>query len=163
MIDDDTQSFSCSLKPTSMKADPKALEVSGLSLEGLDETGLPPGEAMRRFDHWATGLAREGQTLVFVGFNASFDWSFINYYFWKYLGRNPFGFAALDIKSFYMGALNCGWADTRSSRIARDLKPSRQGDHDALHDAKYQAELFRLMRARPHTLGRDGSEPADLP
>ena len=148
LVDDDTQSFSCYLKPTTTKADPKALEVSGLSLERLEETGLPASEAMRRFDGWATSLAYEGQTLVFVGFNASFDWSFVNYYLWKYLGRNPFGFAALDIKSFYMGALNCGWADTRSSRIARDLKPSSHGDHDALHDAKYQAELFRLMRTR---------------
>jgi len=27
-----------------------------------------------------------------------------------YLGENPFGFAALDIKSKYMGAFGCCWA-----------------------------------------------------
>ncbi|MBV7481126.1 hypothetical protein KW839_26400 [Pseudomonas sp. PDM31] len=83
---------------------------------------------------------------VFVGFNAPFDWSFVNYYFHRYLGENPFGFAALDIKSMYMGATGCKWTDTRSSRIAEALNPKREGDHDALHDALYQAELFRLTR-----------------
>ena len=56
--------------------------------------------------------------------------------------RNPFGFAALDIKALYMGATGSSWADTRSSQIAKHLAPDRHGDHDALHDAKYQAELF---------------------
>ena len=35
---------------------------------------------------------------------------------------------------------------TRSSAMARRLNPTLQGDHDALHDALYQAELFRLAR-----------------
>ena len=93
-------------------------------------------------------MAAEGNTLVFVGFNAPFDWSFVNYYFHKYIGKNPFGFAALDIKAYYMGATGCAWSETRSSRLSEDLKPERHGDHRALHDAQYQAELFRLMRAR---------------
>ena len=40
---------------------------------------------------------------MFVGFNASFDWSFVNWYFHKFVGTNPFGVAALDIKAYYMG------------------------------------------------------------
>ena len=87
---------------------------------------------------------------MFVGFNAAFDWSFVNYYFHQFLGENPFGFAALDIKSLYMGAAGCIWSDTRSSQISKHLSPTRQGDHDALHDAEYQAELFRLVRALSH-------------
>jgi ribonuclease T len=47
-----------------------------------------------------------------------------------------------------MGVTGCDWADTRSSKIAEDLKPSLRGDHDALHDAQYQAEIFRLIRRR---------------
>jgi DNA polymerase III epsilon subunit-like protein len=58
---------------------------------------------MKRFSAWANELASQGETLVFVGFNAPFDWSFVNYYFHKYLGRNPFGFTALYIKAYYMG------------------------------------------------------------
>ena len=75
-----------------------------------------------------------------------FDWSFVNYYFHRFLGRNPFGFAALDIKAYYMGATGCDWGDTRSSRMAAMLKPRRTSGHQALQDALYQAELFRLVR-----------------
>lgn len=65
----------------------------------------------------------------------------------RFLGANPFGFAALDIKAFYMGATGCTWSETRSSEMATELRPLSRGDHDALHDAKFQAELFRLARA----------------
>lgn len=88
------------------------------------------------------------QGLVKELLNAAFNWSFVNYYFHKYVGENPFGFAASDIKAYYMGATGCAWSETRSSRLSADLKPQRQGDHTALRDAQYQAELFRLIRAR---------------
>lgn len=147
-VDNDTQAFSCEIKPINRNADPKALEVSGLSLETLEQSGLTPKDAMRTFDSWAKGLVSDKAILVFVGLNAPFDWSFVNYYFHKYLGENPFGFAALDIKAYYMGATGCAWSETRSSRLSADLAPQRRSDHTALHDAQYQAELFRLIRAR---------------
>jgi DNA polymerase III epsilon subunit-like protein len=146
-VDDDSRSFSIELKPINSNADPKALEVAGLSLADLAERGVDPAAAMAAFATWANGVAGDDHMLVFVGFNAPFDWSFVNYYFHRFTGANPFGFAALDIKALYMGAMGSSWADTRSSQIARHLAPERHGDHHALHDAKYQAELFRLVRA----------------
>ena len=145
-VDNEDHTFSCELKPISRNADPAALAVTGLSLDVLERTGLTPEEAMEQFDVWATGLAGDGEALVFVGLNAPFDWSFVNYYFHRFLGQNPFGFAALDIKAYYMGARGCDWADTRSSCVAESLKPRRTSDHQALGDALYQAELFRLIR-----------------
>lgn len=145
-VSDPTQTFACELKPTTRNADPKALEVTGLSLDRLEQEGLDPAVAMRTFRDWVVRIAGADATPVFVGFNAPFDWSFVNYYFHRYLGENPFGFAALDIKSMYMGANGSSWAQTRSSQIAADLHPVLKGDHDALHDAQYQAELFRLIR-----------------
>ena len=59
---------------------------------------------------------------------------------------NPVGFAALDIKSLYMGATGGSWADTRSSRMRAVLNPRLAGGHKALQDATYQAVLFRLTR-----------------
>jgi DNA polymerase III alpha subunit (gram-positive type) len=147
-VDDETQGFSCEIKPINQNADPKALEVSGLSLAQLQESGLTPVDAMKMFHAWAKSQASNDETLVFVGLNAAFDWSFVNYYFHKYVGENPFGFAALDIKAYYMGATGCAWSETRSSRLSADLKPQLHSDHTALRDARYQAELFRLMRAR---------------
>jgi DNA polymerase III epsilon subunit-like protein len=147
-VTDPTKTFSCELKPINRNADPKALEVSGLSLDELAKNGLKPREAMRSFAHWIELLGGKDASVVFVGFNAPFDWSFVNYYFHRFLGSNPFGFTALDIKALYMGATGCDWADTRSSKVAERLVPRLKGDHRALHDAQYQAELFRLIQSR---------------
>lgn len=145
-IDNPEQVFSCELKPISLNADPKAMEVTGLSLETLATLGLSPEVAMQRFRDWVTEVSGDTNTPVFVGLNAPFDWSFVNYYFHRYLQSNPFGFAALDIKALYMGATGSSWADTSSSRMAARLHPQSRGNHQALHDAQYQAELFRLVR-----------------
>lgn len=148
VVDDPAKTFSCELKPINRNADPKALEVSGLSLDELAKNGLEPAEAMRSFAHWIASLSVDDESVVFVGLNAPFDWSFVNYYFHRFLGDNPFGFTALDIKALYMGATGCKWTDTRSSKMAARLAPRLRGDHRALHDAQYQAELFLLIQSK---------------
>jgi ribonuclease T len=142
------KTFSCELKPINRNFDPKALEVTGLSLDQLERAGLDPSDAMLKFADWLATLVDSDRSLVFVGFNAPFDWSFVNYYFHRFHEANPFGFTALDVKALYMGATGCSWSDTRSSKIAERLKPKLKGDHDALHDALYQAEVFRLVFAK---------------
>ncbi len=138
-------SFSVMLKPISNKYVAAALEVTGLTLEGAEKEGLPPKDAMEKFAEWVISHTPEDGTPVFVGLNAPFDWGFVNYYFLQYLGSNPFGFTALDIKALFMGVKGCTWHDTKSSVIDKFVNPSLKGDHDALHDARYQAELFRLV------------------
>ena len=145
-VDNDKETFSCQLKPTTRNADPKALEVTGLSLDRLEREGLEPSIGMKKFGEWVTKSVGSSGIPVFVGFNAPFDWSFINYYFHRYIGENPFGFTALDIKSMYMGAAKSTWLGTKSSKISSILHPTLKGDRDALHDALYQAELFRLIQ-----------------
>lgn len=147
VVDEPDQVFSCELKPISVNADPEALAVTGLSLERLAVDGLAPEVAMKQFQDWVETVTAEDKQPVFVGLNAPFDWSFANYYFHRYLGANPFGFTALDIKALYMGATGSSWRGTRSSQMAARLNPTLVGDHQALHDAQYQAELFRLIRA----------------
>lgn len=151
IVDDESQMFECAIKPLNRNADPKALEVAGLSLDELERTGLSPQTAMNRFLEWLDAHIGPDATPVFVGFNAPFDWSFVNYYFHRFAGANPFGFAALDIKAYYMGATGCKWSDTRSSLVSARLSPQRRGNHNALSDALYQAELFRLVREAPRT------------
>lgn len=138
-------SFSVMLKPISDISVAEALEVTGLTLEQAEKDGLTPIEAMSNFAAWVTKNVPEGSMPVFVGLNAPFDWGFVNYYFLNYLGDNPFGFTALDIKALFMGVTGCSWYDTRSSAIDKIVNPVQKGDHDALHDARYQAELFRLV------------------
>jgi DNA polymerase III epsilon subunit-like protein len=148
VVDDPAKTFSCELKPINRNADPKALEVSGLSLDELAKNGLDPAEAMQTFAQWLDTLVGKDGSIVFVGLNAPFDWSFVNYYFHRFTGGNPFGFTALDIKALFMGATRCDWNETRSSKMAERLSPRLKGDHQALHDAQYQAELFSLIRTK---------------
>ena len=142
------KTFQCELKPTSTNSVPMAMELTGLSLDELARTGLAPEGAMSRFADWLHECTGESDAPIFVGLNAPFDWSFINYYFHRYIGDNPFGFSAIDIKAMYFGATGCNWGDTRSSKMSEALGTTLEGSHNALDDALYQAELFRLLRAR---------------
>lgn len=149
LIEDLGQEFYVELKPISVHFIPEALHLTGFSLEDLTTRGADPAEAMARLSSWLDSVAG-GKQPLFVGFNAGFDWSFINYYMHVYHGSNPFGFAPLDIKSYYAGVSGCSWEETKSSRLPSSLKPegsTREKVHNALSDARYQAEIFqRILR-----------------
>jgi DNA polymerase III epsilon subunit-like protein len=140
-------SFYVELQPVNDNYLPEALRVNGLSMEKLKEEGLPPREALERFAAWTARAAPPGHAPVFTAFNAPFDWMFVNDYFQRYLGENPFGHSALDIKSFFMGLTGSPWSETAMGRVARRYLGGRQLSHHALRDAQDQAELFRLMLA----------------
>ncbi|WP_186057834.1 3'-5' exonuclease [Burkholderia gladioli] len=152
LVDVPETRFERTLKPLNRNAVPEALAVTGFSLEQLEQSGAEPQCAMAELDAWVKASSGDGGAPVFVGLNAPFDWSFVNYYFHRFTGNNPFGFTALDIKAYYMGVMGSSWRDTRSSAMAGRLHPSQKGDHTAVQDAVYQAELFRLTReyARKH-------------
>lgn len=136
--------FHAFIEPHGGMIDDEAMAATGLSYEDL-KVKVRPRQRLSRPLPIGSKRIPPHATPVFVGFNAAFDWSFINYYFIKYAGKNPFGFTALDIKSFYMGKFSTSWKDTRSSRIDAVLNIGRKPDHNALHDAIYQAELFRRI------------------
>lgn len=137
--------FYVELKPVSNHAIQAAMEVSGLSLSALAESGLEPQAAMQQFEAWLKEVIPQGQKAVFVAFNAVFDWMFVNHYFHSYLGRNPFGHAALDVKSFYMALHGVAWAETSMRYVSPRYLGSRKLSHHALQDALDQAELFEKM------------------
>lgn len=136
--------FYVELRPTGELFVPDAMKVVGRSLADFAESGNEPVTAMAEFKDWILQVS-EGRDPVFVGFNATFDWSFVNWYFHTYLGDNPFGFGGIDIKSYYMGLAGCRWADTRSSRIPNQFKGESPHTHNALDDAVEQAEMFKRM------------------
>jgi len=146
LVDAPETTFERILKPLNRNADPEALAVTGFSLEELELSGMEPRQAMIELDMWVKATCGGEAMPVFVGLNTPFDWSFINYYFHRFCGSNPFGFTALDIKAYYMGVTGSSWRDTRSSAMASRLRPTGRGNHNALQDSMHQAELFRLIR-----------------
>jgi ribonuclease T len=149
LVEDAEATFYVELKPEDKRSTQEALEVSKLSIDILATMGEPPAEAMKRFADWVVEVVPEGHRPVFVGFNAPFDWMFVADYFERYLGRNPFGYTALDIKAFAMGRLGGSWADTSMRVLGEKYLSGRPLAHHALGDAQDQAALFRAVRDEP--------------
>ena len=134
--------FYAELKPLNDNVIPEAMQIHRLSLAQLNEHGEEPGTAMERFADWLIKNAPSSQPPVFVAFNAVFDWMFLSYYFHHFLGRNPFGHAALDIKAYYMGKYGVSWAETSMRYLSPRFLSNQSISHHALRDAIDQAELF---------------------
>jgi DNA polymerase III epsilon subunit-like protein len=145
LISNPDETFYIELIPTTSNVVPSALAVSGLSIETLQENGVPPKEAMQSFANWAeTAVGNNGKP-VFVAFNAVFDWMFVHDYFHRFIGYNPFGHSALDIKAFYMGFARVDWQDTKQILITKKLNIENQLSHHALQDAIDQAVIFTRL------------------
>ncbi len=142
VVDRPEQGFYVEIAPVTPDALDAALAVSGLSMDQLAVTGLPPAEAMAKFADWVGEVVPSGASAVFVGFNAAFDWMFVADYFERFHHRNPFGHAALDIKSYAMGIHGSTWAQTSMRHLAPAFLGGRALSHNALADARDQAELF---------------------
>jgi DNA polymerase III alpha subunit (gram-positive type) len=133
---------------------PEAMNVIGRPLSDFEKSGVNAAAAMQKFVNWIDQVGHK-RTPVFVGFNGTFDWSFVNWYFHTYLKSNPFGFGGIDIKSYYMGLSGSSWKDTRSSRIPAEFKGNSPHTHNALDDAIEQAQMFELMRNQARLLNAE--------
>lgn len=159
--DDPDHGFYATVQPLpDADSDARALAVSGLDRDDLARSGMSPKDAMHNLDLW---LHAEGQRHfpadvrvrpVMVGFNAAFDWQFVNYYFRAFGGPeaiNPFGINCLDIKSMAFGTLFLDrWTATTKSNLPRMILSNRPHTHNALDDAREQADMFaKLCRFIP--------------
>jgi DNA polymerase III epsilon subunit-like protein len=139
--------FYVELAPVNANKVSHALEISGLNWEDLKTDGVTPEEAMSRFAEWVNTQKQGENQPIFVAFNAPFDWMFVNDYFQRYLGYNPFGHKALDIKAFYMGLRGVSWDETGIRHISKRYLENKNLSHHALQDALDQAVIFRKLLA----------------
>ena len=129
------KTFYGEVKPISDKWIPSALNVSKISREQhlmYDD----PIIVMKNFADWLK-INSKGNP-VFISDNNGFDWQWINYYFHKYYGSNPFGFSSRRIGDIYCGMkldmkLNNEW-----KKKYRKTKHS----HFAIDDATGNAEAI---------------------
>lgn len=124
------------LQPISSKWDPEALAVSGFSRDETMNFDWPK-DTMVAFYEWIVANAKP--PYIFVADNNGFDWSFVNWYFHKFIGKNPFGFSSKNINSLYHGLMGDTFASFKHLRKTKH-------DHNPLNDAKGNAEALQYMK-----------------
>lgn len=140
------RTFYAELRPINDRFVAEALAVSGLTMERLIREGRSPADVMAEFGSWALSVSKSANP-VFVGFNAGFDWSFVNWYFHVFGDGNPFGIGALDIKAYAMGLTGSTWRDTSASRLPQVFRATQPLTHNPLEDAIAQSEVFVKLLA----------------
>lgn len=143
------ESFYAELKPVFPGVDPAAMAVCGLDLDRLAREGADPKDALVRLSAWVEGQnAGSKDRPCFVGHNAVFDWSYVNFYYLHYGLENPFGYKGIDTKSLAMGKLAIGWKETSKESLERLLRLPAQDPgqiHRADYDAAYQALILKAL------------------
>jgi hypothetical protein len=105
-----------------------------------------PQESMRRYVDWLEKLsAKHNARPVFVGYPATFDFSFVYHYLITFVGRSPFSFSALDIKSYAMAKLGTEFRETTKKRMPKNWFVESPHTHVALDDAIEQGWVFMNM------------------
>lgn len=119
--------------------DPEALAVSNTTRE-QHLTYPSPQFAMNLFHEWVVANTLPGTRPVFVSDNPAFDWQFVNYYFHRFIGKNPFGFSARRIGDIYAGLVK----DARAHGKWKKFRKTEH-THDPVDDAKGNAEALLYM------------------
>ncbi len=104
-----------------------------------------PETVMPEYVGWLRALPGKP---AFVGYPATFDFPFIAWYLARFAGDNPFGFAAIDIKTYAMAVLRRRHfhASNKQTLPGRWFEPGLAHTHVALDDAIEQGYLFMNMR-----------------
>lgn len=130
--------FKAELKPISDNYVQEALNVIGYTREQTMK--FPEAEiAMNNFYKYVMENAEDWP--IFMSDNNGFDWQFINYYFHRFLGKNPFGYSSRRIGDLYSGFLND--FDGGNRKFRQLVKTVH--NHDPLNDAIGHAEAILEM------------------
>ena len=153
------QPFYAEIQPQGGRIEPEATAVHGLTPDHLQANGRPLADALKALNAWVFGLRwPASQRLVFVGHNAPFDWSYVNWCYHSTGIDNPFGWKALDTKALAMGVLGLDWFDTNKERLAELLPGLGDQDESRVHradyDANYQARILSALLDHPNASNR---------
>lgn len=105
----------------------------------------PPGAVMADYVAWLDTLPGRP---VFVGYPASYDFMFVYWYLMRFVGRSPFSFSALDIKTMAMTLLGQEFHASSKKNMPKQWFGASLHSHVALQDAIEQGELFCNMLAQ---------------
>lgn len=133
-----SQTFVGYLQPISEQWDASALAVSGFSREQT-LTFADPEQVLLNFESWLY-QHNKGQ-MVFISDNNGFDWMFVCWYFYHFLGRNPFGHSSQNLGSLYKGLVKDSFQSFKHLRQTPHT-------HHPLDDARGNAEALLALKAQ---------------
>ncbi len=138
-IDDPTKTFYGKTQPISELWKPDALAVSGISRQ--EHLLFPnPVHTMNHFAQWLKENSDGKPT--FISDNPAYDWQWINYYFHKFYGSNPFGFSARRIGDLYCGLVKSG----NANKIWKGKYRKTRHTHNPVDDAMGNTEALIAFR-----------------
>ena len=110
---------------------------------------VPPDRAMREYDESVQDIASNRNARpVFVAYPAGLDWTFVYWYLMRFVKESPFGFQALDTKSFAMAVLGTEFTRTKKGRFPNSEvvgQKSKAGAHEG-NGKPTQGRLVGLER-----------------
>ena len=124
--------------PETMRFWEKNKEAYEYTREGT----VDPKIAMNDYVKWLKKL--DGKT-IFIGYPAGYDFTFIYWYLHKFTHGSPFGFSALDIKTFGMFMLGGDYRKSAKRNYPKSWFGKTRHNHRGLDDAIGQGELFCNM------------------
>ncbi len=136
------------LRPISPDFEPEAMQVHGLDRDRLVLAGADPKDAMLRAEAWVRQRCLGGQP-VLVAYPLGFDWSWLHWYFTRYLGRSPFLHSrAFDLKTAISLTEGIPVSRASRSRLPESLRPQHAHTHHAADDAIAQAQIFAHLMSK---------------
>lgn len=132
-------SFYGQVRPISDGHVPASAAISGFTREQHLEFD-DPADVMLKFKQWIQANNSSGRP-IFISDNVAYDWQWINYYFHRYSGSNPFGFSGRRIGDLYSGFMR----DATKSSDWKKLRNTRHS-HNPVDDAMGNAEAILKIR-----------------
>ena len=141
VVDDKlNKQFYGKVKPISVLYNPDALAISGFNRNQHLEFD-DPEEVMHNFAEWLA-LVSPNNRPIFVSDNPAWDFQWINYYFHKYYGSNPFGHSGRRIGDLYCGLVR----DAGANRIWKKKYRKTPHTHHPVQDCIGNAEALLAFR-----------------
>lgn len=105
-----------------------------------------PKTTMEDYVAWINKICKDhNANPVFVAYPATFDFLFIYTYLIKFVGKSPFSFSALDIKTYAMAMLKTPYRQSTKKHMPKHWFSDTKHTHNALEDAIEQGQLFINM------------------
>lgn len=137
------------------QADPDTIEWWKSQPEAWQEVTTDARHAKEVMQEFCTWLDSLGKEPVFVAHPIALDYTFVSWYLYKFMNRNPFSnekhiSRTLDMRSFVAGKFEVTITQAHRSKLPENLtKGMPEHTHNALEDAVgYGAILRNVLNAK---------------